>query len=377
MAMQPARQSESSTVSPEPVASEPATAVSPPRAPGEVRSIQYLRGVAAFGVLIYHAVDRAGGAFGVGAAGVDVFFVISGFIMWVVTCRKPPSPGQFLLRRVERIVPLYWMTTLGVAAIAVLVPAAFPAMHPTLPHLMQSLLFVPHRDDSGLIAPLIVPGWTLNYEMFFYLLFAAALLAPAKLRAWLLSAALIGLVAVRPLGDAHNPLWATYTNPLLLEFGAGVWLGQCWSQDRLPGRGLAWLMVALGFAGFAATAVTGVDVEPARILYWGLPALLIVTGAVALERHGPIPNWRPLQALGDASYSVYLVHGLAISAAFRALQIVHLTAPAVVLPVAVGAGVVAGLLTYRLVEKPLMKLFKTGMGARRPKAPALVAAPDV
>lgn len=367
--MQLARQPDSSAVS-----SEPATAVSPPRAPGEVRSIQYLRGVAAFGVLIYHAVDRAGGVFGVGAAGVDVFFVISGFIMWVVTCRRPPTPGQFLLRRVERIVPLYWMTTLGVAALAIVVPAAFPAMRPTAPHVIQSLLFVPHHNEAGLIAPLIVPGWTLNYEMFFYVLFAAALLAPPKLRAWLLSAALVALVAIRPLGDTQNPIWATYTNPLLLEFGAGVWLGKCWSADRLPGRGVSWLLVALGFAGFAATALSGVDVEPARVLYWGLPALLIVTGAVSLERHGPIPNWRPLQALGDASYSVYLVHGLAISAAFRALQVVHVTAPAVVLPVSLAVGVAAGLATYRLVEKPLMTLFKTGMGAHRSKAPALAAA---
>jgi exopolysaccharide production protein ExoZ len=361
--MQLARQADCSEASP-----EPATAVTPPRAPGEVRSIQYLRGVAAFGVLIYHAVDRAGGVFGVGAAGVDVFFVISGFIMWVVTCRCPPPPGPFLLRRIERIVPLYWMTTLGVAVLALVVPAAFPAMHVTAAHVVQSLLFVPHRDDGGLIAPLIVPGWTLNYEMFFYVLFAASLMAPARLRVWGLSAALIALVAIRPLGDAQNPLWATYTNPLLLEFGAGVWLAWCWSQDRLPGRGLSWLLVVAGFAGFAATAFTGVDVEPARILYWGLPALLIVTGAVSLERHGPIPNWRPLQALGDASYSVYLVHGLAISAAFRVLQMVHVTSPWIVLPVSLAAGVVAGLLTYRLVEKPLMKLFKTGMGARRSKA---------
>jgi exopolysaccharide production protein ExoZ len=358
--MQPARLTEGSP--------PPAT-----KAPGEVRSIQYLRGIAAFGVLVYHAVDRAGGAFGEGAAGVDVFFVISGFIMWVVTCRRPPSPGQFLLRRVERIVPLYWMVTLGVAAIAVLVPAAFPAMKPTLSHVVQSLLFVPHRDAQGLIAPLIVPGWTLNYEMFFYLLFAVGLLAPPKLRPWLVSAALVALVAIRPLGDVQNPIWATYTNPLLLEFGAGVWLGKCWSENRLPGRAFSWPMIGAGVAGFVAVSLAGIDVEPARILYWGLPAALLVTGAVSLERHGRIADWPPLRALGDASYSVYLVHGLAISAAFRALQMAHVNAPAVVLPVSLIVGLVAGLATYRLVEKPLMRLFKTGLGAHRPKAPAPLA----
>jgi exopolysaccharide production protein ExoZ len=338
-----------------------------PKAPGEVRSIQYLRGVAAFGVLLFHAADRAGYVFGVGAAGVDVFFVISGFIMWVVTCRRTPSPGEFLVRRVQRIVPLYWGLTLATAAAAIAIPSAFPAMRPTLGHVAQSLLFVPHRGETGQIAPLIVPGWTLNYEMFFYLLFAAGLMAPARWRPWALTAALAGLAAIGPLGDAQNPLWATYTNPLLLEFGAGVWLGKAWSEGRLPGRGPAWALMAAGLAGFAAVTLARIDIEPARPLYWGLPALLLVSGAVSLERAGPLPHWWPLRALGDASYSVYLVHGLAISAAFRLLRNL-VDGPVPAFAVSVVAGVVAGLAVYQFAEKPLMKLFRTGMAAKRPGA---------
>jgi exopolysaccharide production protein ExoZ len=337
-----------------------------PKAPGEVRSIQYLRGFAAFGVLAFHAADRAGYVFGVGAAGVDVFFVISGFIMWVVTCRKTPSPTEFLTRRIQRIVPLYWGLTLATAAAALIIPGAFPAMRPTAGHIVQSLLFVPHRDETGLIAPLIVPGWTLNYEMFFYLLFAAGLLVPARLRPWALSAALVGLAALRPLGDVQNPLWATYTNPLLLEFGAGVWLGKAWSEGWLPGRAVGAMLIAAGLLAFTAVTLAGLDVEPARAFYWGLPALLLVTGAVSLERAGALPHLWPLRILGDASYSVYLVHGLAISAAVRGLQKVGLTAPVPLFVASVATGVVAGLAAYELAEKPLMKLFRTGMAARRP-----------
>lgn len=339
-----------------------------PKAPGEVRSIQYLRGFAAFGVLLFHAADRAGYLFGVGAAGVDVFFVISGFIMWVVTCRKTPSPTDFLVRRVQRIVPLYWGLTLATAIAAIAIPGAFPAMRPTIAHLLQSLLFVPHRDETGLIAPLIVPGWTLNYEMFFYLLFAGALVAPARIRPWALSAALVGLVAIRPLGDAQNPLWATYTNPLLLEFGAGVWLGKAWSEGKLPGRALGWALIAAGLAGFTAVALAGVDVDPARALLWGLPALALVAGAVSLEAAGPLPHWWPLRALGDASYSLYLVHGLAISAALRLFQKVGVTGAVPLFALSVVTGVAAGLAAYQLVEKPMMKLFRTGMAAKRPRA---------
>lgn len=340
------------------------------KATGEVRSIQYLRGFAAFGVLVYHAAERAGGSFGLGAAGVDVFFVISGFIMWMVTCRRPPSPQDFLVRRLQRIVPLYWGLTLVVAGVALAAPFVFPNMQVTWPHLLQSLFFVPHYDSAGLVAPLIVPGWTLNYEMFFYALFAAGLLAPARLRPWLVSAALLALVAIRPLGDTTNPIWATYTNPLLLEFGAGVWLGKAWSEDKLPKVRTGWALVVAGLLGFAAAGFSGVDVERARVILWGVPALLLVTGAISIERHGPVPSMRPLQAVGDASYSLYLVHGLAISAVFRALQMAGLEQPIVLFAVSIVAGVIAGLITYHLVEKPMMKLFKTGMAAKRDPAPS-------
>jgi exopolysaccharide production protein ExoZ len=201
--------------------------------------------------------------------------------------------------------------------------------------------------------------------MFFYLLFAAALLAPLRFRPLVLTAVLAALVAVRPLGDLKNPLWATYTNGLLLEFAAGVWLGKLWSEGRLPGRRMGWTMVAAGLAGFAATAISGIDVERARMILWGVPALLLVTGAVSVERAGPIPSWPPLRALGDASYSVYLVHGLAISAVFRLLQLAGVTNGLLLFAGSIAAGVAAGLLAYQLAEKPLMKLFKTGMAARR------------
>jgi exopolysaccharide production protein ExoZ len=328
-----------------------------PSASGEVRSVQFLRGVAALGVLGFHAASRAGGSFGVGAAGVDIFFVISGFIMWVVTSRKTPTPGQFLARRAERIIPLYWLVTLGTAAAAILVPGAFPAMRPTALHVMQSLVFIPHRDPTGLIAPLIVPGWTLNYEIFFYLLFAATLMAPARLRVWLVSGTLAALVALRPLGDSANAAWATYTDPILLEFAAGLWLGWAWSAERLPGRRTAMLLMGLGVLGLAATAVTGVDVSGARVLLWGLPAAALVTGAVSFERQGAIPRWRVLEEIGNASYSIYLVHGLAISAVLRLMGQFIAAPPLVVFVASILAGVLSGLLSYHLLERPLMRLF--------------------
>lgn len=348
-------------------------AETPTPTPGLVRSIQYLRGVAALGVVVFHAAERAGGSFGVGAAGVDIFFVISGFIMWEVTSRRTPPPGQFLLRRAQRIVPLYWLITLGTAALAILAPAALPAMRPTLAHVGQSLLFIPHVAPDGLIAPLIVPGWTLSYEIFFYLIFAFALLAPVQLRAWLVSATLAGLVLARPLGDIHNALWTTYTDPILLEFGAGVWLGWARSRNRLPGQWVAAFLIAVALVALAWTSISAIDVSQARVLLWGLPAMLLVTGCVSLERHRGVPAWPAMQLLGDASYSIYLIHGLAISAVVRILGAAGALPPLAIFAIALVIGVASGLVLYAGLERPLSAWF--GRKAARPEVQRRAAAP--
>lgn len=327
---------------------------SPPR--GEVVSIQVLRGLAAFGVLIFHAAERAGGSFGVGAAGVDVFFVISGFIMWVVTANRPTTPGRFLLRRLWRVAPLYWLITLLMAGAAVAIPGSFPQLQPTWARLGQSLAFWPHRDGLGLIAPILVPGWTLNYEMFFYLVFAGGLLAPARLRIWVVSAALAALVAVGVGLDRSDAVMATYTDPLLLEFVGGLWLGRAWMAGRVPGRAISASLLIGGVLALTAGALSGVDVAPGRIVIWGLPALAIVTGAVGLEQAGHRLDWPPLRRLGDASYSLYLVHGLAISVVVRVLSAAGLSSSPLILAGGLAGGLAAGFVVYRLIERPLSRV---------------------
>ena len=327
-------------------------------------SIQYLRGLAAAGVLLFHSSQRAGAAFGAGASGVDVFFVISGFIMWTVSARRAAGPGDFLLRRAGRIAPLYWTVTLLVVSIDLLRPSVFPNMRLDAPHVIQSLLFLPHRDPMGDIAPVIVPGWTLNYEAFFYIVFAFTLLIPAGRRAWSLTAALGGLCLVG-LFLPHGR-WAaldTYTDPLVLEFVAGAWLAKAAAAGRLGGMVAAWIAIGLGLLILAVVAVTGADVRGwARLVYWGLPALLIVWGALSLEGSSRVPNFAPLKLLGDASYSIYLAHGLALSLAFKLIG--GLALPFwMQVGIAAPFGVVAGVGCYYLLERPLLVVFH-GRGKR-------------
>ena len=335
-------------------------------------SIQYLRGLAALGVLLFHACQRAGLSFGPGAAGVDVFFVISGFIMWTVSARRAPTAGDFLLRRAGRIAPLYWAVTLLVVALDVVRPQIFPNMRLSPAHVIQSLLFLPHRDPTGVVAPVIVPGWTLNYEAFFYVVFALTLLLPASRRSHVLTAVMAAM-CLAGLVLPHGR-WAavdTYTDPLLLEFAAGVWLAKAAAAGRLGRTRSALAAIAGGVLILAIVALTRAQVEGwIRLLYWGVPAVLLVWGAVSLEGCGRMPVVAPLKGLGDASYSLYLAHGLALSLAFKLIGGRGLPAP-VEICLAIPVALVCGLVCYRLVERPLLALFHGRRGrtsATRPRA---------
>jgi exopolysaccharide production protein ExoZ len=274
-----------------------------------------------------------------------------------------------------RIVPLYWLTTLLVVVLATAWPRLFPAMKLSVGHVLQSLLFVPHRDPAGEVYPVIVPGWTLNYEVFFYLLFAFALWRFARARALLVSVALAGLVLVRPLVNAADPRLSVYTDPILLEFVAGLWLGAAWTSGRLPGRIAGLLLLVAGAGGFAVVGALGLDVQSRRLLLWGAPAFALVSGAVISERAGLFLRGRVLAHVGDASYSIYLVHGLMVSLAVRSLALAHVTSGPLVLVAAVGCGLGGGLVCHALVERPLGRVLHRALrrgGAARP-TPGLVA----
>jgi exopolysaccharide production protein ExoZ len=118
---------------------------------GSFQSIQALRGIAAVMVTIFHAglrFDQSETTFRVGNAGVDIFFIISGFVMWTVAARRPGGPFAFLRRRFVRLVPLYWFWTAALIAAWAVLPSAFPRMHPTVGHVALSLAFLPHMSPD-------------------------------------------------------------------------------------------------------------------------------------------------------------------------------------------------------------------------------------
>jgi exopolysaccharide production protein ExoZ len=343
---------------------------------GVIRPVQYLRGLAALMVVWYHgmgqipAVERLLGR-QVGATGVDLFFVISGFIMLVTTAGKSMGPLEFMVRRLVRVVPLYWLTTAALLVSVSVVPELFKSVRFTTTSVVLSLLFIPQYSLSlpDQIWPVLVPGWTLNYEMFFYALFAVSLLLPQRMRVPALGATFGLLVVIGiGIGPFASALATVYTNPMLLEFAAGAIVGQLWLAGalRMP-LGLATLLIVGGFVLLALGA------QPPAMSYLALiGGALMVAGCVhARLRASNIPLFL---ALGDASYSIYLTHLFALGA-LRSVWIRISPDPNMASAIAfmVAALVLAaacGYACYRLIEKPVTSvLHGWTRGLRSQRAP--------
>jgi len=281
-----------------------------PRGPSVILPVQYLRGIAALLVVWHHAREQLPGLqqlidWSFGTSGVDLFFVISGFIMVVTTAGSKMGPWQFWQRRFVRVVPLYWLLTLGMEAIWLVKPDLFKTLNVTTVNLVQSLLFIPHFSNAfpDRVWPLLVPGWTLNYEMFFYAVFGLSMFLPVCGRLAGLTVVFLTLVlAGYVLGPFASAALSIYTSALLLEFLAGAWIGSLYVRGRITLPPMFSLgLVVLGFVLLVLR-----DSQPLGVMTQILGAILTVIGAL----NGRFAAWRSdtLRALGDSSYSLYLTH---------------------------------------------------------------------
>ena len=338
----------------------------------ELVSIQYLRAVAAMMVVFLHLHpqwERMGYANiwpDWMAGGVDIFFVISGFIMWITTCRKPPSPLTFYYRRAVRIVPLYWLLSALVVAIMLLAPQVVQSSRFDAWHVVSSFFFIPTvSPSSGHFEPVLIPGWTLNYEMFFYLIFGAMLPLRERLRLGMTGLVLLILVVARPLVGQPDSVFAFYTSSIMLEFLLGMMLGYSWAHGGMRlGARTGWLLLVVGTVAMMLLPYTPYELP--RLVSLGIPATAIVAGALALERAGHVPEVRWLHRLGDVSYSLYLSHPLVLSAvsqAWRRVVPAETPLPLMLLGfslIAVLATIVGAFAVYRLLERPLIGVFRRG-----------------
>jgi exopolysaccharide production protein ExoZ len=274
----------------------------------ELIAVQYLRAIAVILVVLHH-LSSAQYPFipQLGGFGVDVFFVISGFIMWYTTAAIDISALEFWRRRIIRIVPLYWIFLSLLIAVALLAPNSLKTTVITPENTVKSFLFIPHfHAIQNIIAPILIPGWSLDYEMFFYLIFGLTLLVSSlSLRAILLGTALSGLVLLGHLLEPMDAVAATYTSPELLKFLGGIILAMAYQSNRLISTALGLFLITFGILSHAISVSTDFDEFNGFV---GLSPALIVGGALALEpaiRRAPSAL---LHTIGNASYSIYLGH---------------------------------------------------------------------
>ncbi|SMQ60954.1 Peptidoglycan/LPS O-acetylase OafA/YrhL, contains acyltransferase and SGNH-hydrolase domains [Devosia lucknowensis] len=333
-----------------------------------INAIQSLRAGAAIMVLASHAllypyaIADQPLVFGrLGWLGVILFFVVSGFIMVAVTGQGRFGARGFLQRRILRVVPLYWAFTLAAAALALLVPSLFRTTVFDGQQLAMSLAFIPfYNPTSHGLHPLYKLGWTLNYEMFFYVVFAMLAVLTARRRVLVLTLAFSGLSLVGLVAHPESAIPAFYTSYMPLAFVAGAWLGLAHIEQRLQAlpRSAALVLAAIGLAGLVEGFWfdRGVIEDAAAFLGFLAFATAAVTLFVGFD--SKLPSLKPLEQLGDASYSIYLVHIFAVAAIagvlMRVLEPQTVAAFVGIAAIAMGGGIIAGWAVYALVEKPLM-----------------------
>lgn len=337
----------------------------------KIEAIQGLRAAAAFSVASLHVLHDAIGLDPGGfaarlhdalpwQAGVDLFFVISGFVMVYSSADlfgQYSGRTVFMTRRVVRIVPLYWAATTLFLLIAMLVPSAISNDDVTPARIAMSYAFIPAWSSSGFIQPIYSLGWTLNYEMFFYIVFAA-FISQARTRALLLIGATLGcLIAVHPLVPRAATAFVFWTDPIMAEFLLGVVIAVIAETGLSLPDWLRAVGAILAIGALLAGHLEGVALaEPIAV---GIPMAVLVAMAV-LGRPLPIPAL--LILTGEASYALYLVHPFAmrgVSVVWRALHLTGPTAAACYIVVALVLALLSAVATHIWFERPVSAWLRT------------------
>lgn len=364
----------------------------------QIGSVQVLRGLAALAVVFSHtqqdmaaAMLKSGGAFALSfllpwGAGVDLFFVISGFIMVYASqdlFGQRHAARDFLTRRLIRIAPLYWIfATLFLVVQIVTMKAGSKALVAPQDIIASYLFFPTDAFADGFARPFFTLGWTLNYEMFFYVVFASLLIFPRAIAALgVVSLLTIGVLAGAAIAPQSVAI-AFWTQPIVLEFGLGALIAFALVEGaRLP-RSVALALIGGGVAlllrDFLGSAAQPLDwIAPngfGRLLAWGVPAAMIVTGCV-LGRFSAARATLPARAmaagvkLGDASYALYLIHPFVVvlmRKAMLASGTVSTLGPWAAVAITLAASVVAALIVHRWLEKPLIRWLRAHL--ERPSA---------
>ena len=347
-------------------------------------SVQYLRGLAAVIVVVAHAYvhpltyenfDFAR----IGRMGVVLFFVISGFIMVAISGTGTFSPLDFLKRRVIRIVPLYWLFTTAAALMAVLLPSLFKTTVFTVPHYLMSLFFIPHEAPvRGGVNPILTLGWTLNFEVYFYLCFAALAFLAARGRVITMTVVFAALHVLALVLPPESSVLRFYFDYSPLAFCAGAWIGLAALNGKIGSVG-SWATpaaIVVAVASLLGTFLFERGTSGSHLVFASLVLLSCAVLFLGLRHESRLPRNRLLEKIGDGSYAIYLVHmfvvGATVAIGYRLLPVDNVWANLVVVSITTIVSILGGILVHEWLEKPILNRLK---GERR-KVAAVAAQVD-
>lgn len=340
-------------------------------------SIQVLRAFAAMGVVATHTSGGVSDQGWIarliphltryGEIGVDVFFVISGFVIALVAYGEPAglsSAKRFLSARIARVVPLYWVLTALFLALPVISTNIFGEPETRVWYVISSFFFLPSFLWSGLpphMATVLYVGWTLIYEAWFYVVFASAMIFTR--RPLIVVAAFLCLTSVLRLTHSTNTLFLVYTDPIVLEFVAGCFLGAYYARgNRVE---LPQALVVLCFALIVRAAYAPTLTDTNRFIVFGVPAFALVVTALAIESRVRWGSW--LESMGDASYALYLTQVFTVPLVLKGIETVdarhRLPGDGVTVAVIIVAIFIA-VPCHRLLERPLIRFVRNKLTRR-------------
>lgn len=343
-----------------------------------LKSIQVLRAIAATAVVFAHAKGHLLGfnekygigdawlntvdTFNTGQCGVDIFFVISGFIMAMVTSEAHQQQGAvktFAGKRLIRIFPPYWFWTFIILSLLLFSPQLFSVRTFEVKEAILSLLLVPYVPSGANTSPVLAVGWTLSYEMYFYALVCIGLLFSRKV--FIVGIGVFFLITTVIFPQNYGPISNLTRNMILWEFYAGVLLFEFFITGKQLSIPFSIILIFSAIFAFYYFAEEGDS--PLRFVYWGIPAVALVAAFISLERETGTHFPKTAIMIGDSSYTLYLSHLItlpAIAKVFVVLGAHKVLPPDLQIILYTIICILVGYILYILTEKPILNYFRKG-----------------
>ncbi|QDX16392.1 hypothetical protein C6W84_17024 (plasmid) [Acinetobacter baumannii] len=333
-----------------------------------ISSIQFLRGIAALLVVLLHISSKnkqydAGVIdwLHIGNSGVDLFFIISGFIMCYTTYNKNINFSKFIILRFERILPLYWIFTLIALAIYTILPQHVNVTA-QFTDVFSSFFLLPTNGEY-----LVLTGWTLRYEFYFYFIFSLLLFFNSK-KYWQLVIAILSIPTIGLFVD-KNTVWSSFLfDSLLIEFAFGI-IAFYIVKSNILNKKLGYLLLTVGIISLIIGELNYTD-DSKRFILYGIPMLFIFLGAVGLEsvfknKSGYFIKF--IEMLGNSSYSLYITHIFVLKPVAIVCHKLGINNSFIFLSILLVASIIFGLMTYYFLEKPIANYLHKRRKTQKPK----------